>query len=280
MLVFKTVTALRKHLEDLQKDGKTIGLVPTMGALHEGHLSLIRQSKNENNITVCSIYVNPAQFNNPNDLAKYPRTVDSDKEMLEKAACDILFLPEDAEMYPQVAQLKFFFGYLEEVMEAKHRKGHFNGVGLVIAKLFHLIAPDRAYFGQKDLQQCAVISLLVRELFFNTTIIICPTLREPDGLAMSSRNRRLSPEQRQAAPMLYRTLQDAKTDLQQGKKIEKIKEEVHQFFKLRTDIKLEYFEIVDGVTLQPLPSFHFPQPIAICIAAYFGEVRLIDNLLI
>jgi pantoate--beta-alanine ligase len=280
MQVFKTISSLRNHLGDLQKDGKTIGLVPTMGALHEGHLSLINQSKNENNITVCSIYVNPTQFNNPNDLAKYPRTVDKDQEILEKATCDILFLPEDAEMYPQVAQLKFFFGYLEEVMEAKHRKGHFNGVGLVIAKLFHTIAPDRAYFGQKDLQQCAVINLLVRELFFNTQIIICPTSREPDGLAMSSRNRRLSPEQRQAAPVLYRILQDAKTDFENGKKIEKIKEEANQFFKLRSDIKLEYFEIVDGLTLQPLQQFHFPQPIAICIAAYFGEVRLIDNLFV
>jgi pantoate--beta-alanine ligase len=274
------IAALREKLVQERLAGKKIGFVPTMGALHQGHVSLIERAKMENEVVVCSIYVNPTQFNNPNDLAKYPRTLDTDLEILEKAGCDYLFFPSDQEMYPQSPLLRMQFGNLEEVMEGRHRKGHFAGVGLVVSKLFHIVEPNRAYFGQKDLQQCAIIKALVRELHFNLELVICPTIRENDGLAMSSRNRRLSPEQRQAAPLLYKTLQDASQDLMSGKKQDAIRAEVEQFFKLRTDIHLEYFEIADANTLQPPSQLRPGQEVALCIAAYFGEVRLIDNLLL
>ncbi len=276
---FDQIHPLRKYLSEENKKGKTIGFVPTMGALHNGHISLIERSKGENDITVCSIFVNPTQFNNPADLLKYPRPIEHDKQMLEKALCDILFLPEDNEMYPSPGFTKISFGSVEDVMEGKYRKGHFSGVGIILSKLFHIIQPDNAYFGQKDLQQCAVVKVLVKDLFFNVNIITCPTLREADGLAMSSRNKRLSPEQRQAAPVLYQTLEGAKKDLFQGKKIEKIKSEVEHFFKLRNDMNLEYFEIVDNTTLLPIQNPRDHKEIAICIATYFGEVRLIDNII-
>jgi len=277
--VFNQILPLRQYLSEEIKKGKKIGFVPTMGALHNGHVSLIEKSRRENDITVCSIFVNPTQFNNTSDLLKYPRPIEQDKQILEKALCDILFLPDEKEMYPSPAFTKISFGNVEEVMEGKYRKGHFSGVGIVLSKLFHIVQPDNAYFGQKDLQQCAIVKVLVKDLFFNVNIVICPTLREADGLAMSSRNKRLSPEQRQAAPVLYQTLEGAKKDLLQGKKIEKVKEEVEHFFKLRNDMKLEYFEIVDSVTLLSIQNPHDHKEIAICIATYFGEVRLIDNII-
>jgi pantoate--beta-alanine ligase len=275
--VFTEIQALRQQLHTFRQNQKSLGLVPTMGALHQGHISLIQRAKAENDIVAVSIYVNPTQFNNPQDLAKYPRTLDADREMLEKAGCDLLFTPADAVMYPSSPLLKLSFGNLEEAMEGKHRKGHFAGVGLVVSKLFNIFEPEKAYFGQKDWQQCAVIRQMAKELFFDLEVVVCPTLREADGLAMSSRNRRLTPEQRQTAPVLYRMLTDAQTDLLTGKKPEKVKAETEQLGKLRTDFNLEYFEIADALTLQPVQNLREHREIALCIAAYFGEVRLIDN---
>jgi pantoate--beta-alanine ligase len=279
MLVFNTISLLKEQLTKIRRQGNTIGFVPTMGALHEGHISLINRSKNETDYTVCSIFVNPAQFNNAADLEKYPRTVTEDSIMLEKAGCDILFLPSDAEMYPQVAQIRISFGELENVMEGKFRPGHFAGVGLVVSKLFHITVPDKAFFGQKDLQQCAVISCLINDLNFPLELVICPTIREKDGLAMSSRNRRLLPEFRKEAPILYQKLREAEKMLSDGEKPEKVQQIITEYFLKRSDIQLEYFEIADFHTLKSVKEIYPNQKIALCIAAFFGEIRLIDNII-
>ena len=280
MLVFTQILPLRQHLKALRRQGKTTGLVPTMGALHEGHIALIRQSKQATDLTVCSIFVNPTQFNNPADLAKYPRTVEADSQLLSEAGCDILFLPETPEMYPQPAEIRFSFGSLETVMEGKFRPGHFAGVGLVVSKLFHIVEPDQAFFGQKDLQQCAVISKMVSDLNFDLELIICSTVREPDGLAMSSRNRRLTPENRRKAPILFQKLQEAASLLGQGNNPEGVQQKITAYFSSRPDLTLEYFEIVNALTLQPVLQAGNSEKTALCIAAFFGEVRLIDNLIL
>lgn len=200
MHIFNTISETQQYLKAQQRAGKTIGFVPTMGALHAGHISLIERAKTENDLAVCSIFVNPTQFNNSDDLKKYPRTLERDCEMLRPVGCDVVFAPSAEEMYPSLPQLKMDFGTLETIMEGKFRPGHFNGVGIVVSKLFNIVKPDKAYFGLKDLQQVAVIRRMVQELSFDLEIIPCPTLRETDGLAMSSRNTRLSPEARALAP--------------------------------------------------------------------------------
>lgn len=278
MLIFNTISATQEYLKSQQKAGKTIGFVPTMGALHAGHISLIERSKTENELTVCSIFVNPTQFNNPEDLKKYPRTLDNDCELLQAAACDVVFAPSAEEMYPSLPQLRMDFGTLETVMEGKFRPGHFNGVGIVVSKLFNIVKPDKAYFGLKDLQQVAVIRQMVKDLSFDLEIIPCPTLREMDGLAMSSRNTRLSVEERALAPQIYKVLTFAKEKLQEGFSAKATQEAVNQCLIDYPAFELEYFEVTNFDTLLPIETKIEDGKTALCIAAFLGGVRLIDNI--
>jgi pantoate--beta-alanine ligase len=268
---------MRAEAEKLRKAGKTIGFVPTMGALHEGHMHLIRASVSENDVTVCSIFVNPTQFNNAEDFRLYPRLEQQDAHMLEAADCDILFLPSPEAMYPAPAKITFNFGELDKVMEGAHRPGHFNGVALVVSKLFHLVQPHKAYFGQKDLQQYAIIKQLVTDLNFNLDLVRYPIVREEDGLAMSSRNRRLTDRQCEIAPQLHKALVMAQGMLA-NYKAEQVKTAVAEYLKDYPELTLEYFEIADSATLQPMEDFSGPKEIALCLAAFLGEIRLIDNI--
>ena len=242
MVIIKTITEANQILKQLKLQGKTIGLVPTMGALHQGHLSLINQSKNENNITICSIYVNPTQFNRSEDFDNYPNTISEDINLLEKINCTYLFLPDLKEMYPNKTILKFDFGSLESAMEGAHRPGHFNGVALIISKFFNIINPDNAYFGQKDYQQLAVVRQLTKDLFFNVKIRSCPTIREESGLAMSSRNKRLSKTDKIEAAKIYEALLLTKDMCKKNQPIENILDRVETLFD-NTSIELEYLEI-------------------------------------
>lgn len=275
--IFIEAAPLRAHLNHLRDNHFTIGLVPTMGALHSGHISLIKASKIQNDLTVCSIYVNPAQFNNPIDLEKYPRTFDSDIEILKDAGCDMVFAPGNNEMYGKPSQIKFDFGSLDKILEGEFRPGHFSGVALVVAKLFNIIQPAKAYFGQKDFQQFKVISKLVEELKFDLELICAPVVREPDGLAMSSRNMRLNPDQRQKAVILSKVLRESKAQLLSGEKLTLVKNIAMERF-MAQNIRLEYFEAVDKDSLTPLETVSDPGQVVLLIAAYIGEVRLIDNL--
>lgn len=273
-----TINEMRAEAEKLRISGKTIGFVPTMGALHDGHLHLIRASVSENDITVCSIFVNPTQFNNAEDFRLYPRIEEQDALMLEAADCDILFLPSAAEMYPAAARVHFNFGELETVMEGTHRPGHFNGVALIVSKLFHVVQPHRAYFGQKDLQQYAIIRQMVADLNFNLEVVRYPIVREESGLAMSSRNRRLTDRQREVAPQLHNALVMAK-DMLSSYSVAQVENAVAEYLNDYPEIALEYFQIADSVTLQPVKPAEHPQEVALCLAAFLGEVRLIDNII-
>ena len=275
---YANVDDLRSAMSEHRRNGRSIGFVPTMGALHQGHLSLIQASKAENDITVCSIYVNPTQFNDPNDLEKYPRELDTDRDLLASEGCDALFFPSDEMMYPKPAVINLQFGQLESVMEGVHRPGHFSGVGLIVAKLLHCVGPTRAYFGQKDLQQFAIIRQMVEDLMFPVELVCVPIVREDDGLAMSSRNARLSPEARQTSTLLYRHLSQAKEQLKEGKTLMNVRQWVKAQLGEHPEIKLEYFEIVHTHTLQPLNQLNSSEPTSLCIAAWVGGVRLIDNL--
>ena len=280
MVLLTELSQLQSYLAHQKKDSKTLGLVATMGALHPGHISLIERSRKDNDHTICSIFVNPTQFDNSSDLLKYPRTLEADRVLLEQAGCDAVFAPANEEMYHQPPRLRLDFGKLEEVMEGKFRPGHFNGVGLVVSKLFHMIKPDRAYFGQKDLQQFLIIRQLVNDLSFDIQLVRCPIVREPDGLAMSSRNSRLNPEQRKKAPQLYQTLVKAKEMLLSGIPVAAAIMAVQRDLAMQDDIKLEYFEVVDEESLQPIENIREYAQVALCMAAYLGDVRLIDNLLL
>ena len=281
MRIFNKIADLRAYLHECRAKNQKIGFVPTMGALHEGHLALAQCAKNEVEIAVCSIYVNPTQFNNPTDLEKYPRTLENDIKLLETVFCDVLFVPENAEMYPEKNILKFDFGTLETVMEGRFRPGHFNGMATVVCKLFNIVQPNKAYFGQKDLQQYMVVRQFIADLSFPIELVCYPIVREKDGLAMSSRNKRLTPAQREIAPKLYEALLIAKNLLQnQQKTIAEIKEEVLVFLGNIEGIEVEYFEIVAQNTLISLDNLAEKTSIALCIAAFLGEVRLIDNLLL
>ncbi|WP_276498326.1 pantoate--beta-alanine ligase [Pontibacter litorisediminis] len=279
MDVIERVNIIRSRMYSLRCGGKRIGFVPTMGALHEGHLQLLRASVQENDVTVCSIFVNPTQFNNPDDYRLYPRTMEQDAALLRSVGCDILFAPHAGEVYAQQSLLQFSFGPLEAVMEGEHRPGHFNGVATVVGKLFHYVQPHRAYFGQKDLQQVAIVKQLVQGLSFDVEVVRFPTMREADGLAMSSRNKRLDAEQRQTAPILYNALQLARQQLG-TKPVYTIKATVEAYLSNANQVQLEYFEVADPDTLQPLAEVQPGQEVALCIAAYVGTVRLIDNILV
>lgn len=279
MQIFYSTNALQDFLKSQRKTGCSIGLVPTMGALHQGHLSLIKASKAQNDLTICSIFINPIQFNNPQDLAVYPRTLEADCQMLEGENCEVVFAPNAQDIYPNSPNLKFDFGDLEHVMEGKFRPGHFNGVGVVVSKLFNIIQPDNAYFGQKDLQQCAIINRLVKDLSYNLKLNICPTQRETDGLAMSSRNRNLTAEQRKSAPEIYKSLQKAVELLKDKNSSQSVNSFIVNLLNNIKGIEVEYFEISDFETLQPINELSEGKT-ALCIAAFMGKTRLIDNIIV
>ncbi len=274
---FDLISELHDYLTSV-RSAQTIGFVPTMGALHEGHTTLIETARRDNDVVVSSIFVNPVQFNNPDDLARYPRTLEEDCQKLEAAGCDVVFAPSAAEMYPEPPLLLLNFGELETVMEGAFRPGHFNGVGLVVAKLFNIVRPNRAYFGQKDLQQVAVIRRLIRDLSFPVELIRCPTVREADGLAMSSRNRNLTPAEREQAPTLFNALTLAHELLTDGHSATQAKAAVTGLFSNNSNLRLEYVEVVNADTLQIAHEVLAPGQTAICLAAHLGKVRLIDNL--
>ncbi|MBP6872735.1 MAG: pantoate--beta-alanine ligase [Bacteroidales bacterium] len=278
MKIFHTISETRAWLDEQKAAGKSSGFVPTMGALHRGHTELIRRSVSENDITGCSIFVNPIQFNNPEDLEKYPRTLETDVAMLEEAGCDLVFVPSVKEMYPEPVTEKYHFGPLEQVMEGAHRPGHFNGVAVVVKKLFDIFQPDRAYFGEKDYQQLAIIRALVKMKNIPVGIVPCPTVREADGLAMSSRNRRLTPEERAIAPEIYRTL-DLAADLAGIKSVAEVKQLACDRLTEKGFV-VDYFEFSDAVTLQPVDAWDQAPEIIGCVAAFLGNVRLIDNLIL
>ncbi|MGD2033648.1 MAG: pantoate--beta-alanine ligase [Bacteroidales bacterium] len=277
MQAIKQINTLDGILSKHRSPPEKIGLVPTMGALHMGHISLVRNSIAENDLTVVSIYVNPTQFNDRNDLRNYPRTLEKDLEMLNSAGCDIVFVPDNKEMYPEKDTRRFDFGTLGEVMEGKKRPGHFNGVAQIVTKLFNAVKPHRAYFGKKDFQQLAIIRKLVEDLHYSIEIIGCPIIRETDGLAMSSRNTLLSPEERKKAPEIYKTLVQVKK-MMSSRNIPDLERFVEDAVNGTVHLKLDYFQIVNSKTLVPVKKITKAEPVTACIAAFAGKIRLIDNL--
>ena len=277
MHIFTNAADLRAYTEGQRAAGRRLGLVPTMGALHEGHLHLVRAAVAQCDDVVASIFVNPTQFNNPDDLRLYQRVPEQDAALLAPAGCTALFLPPVAEVYPQPTVLRFDFGALEQVMEGAHRPGHFNGVATVVSKLFHLARPHVAYFGQKDFQQVAVVRQLVADLSFDLELVTCPTVREADGLAMSSRNGRLLPAARAAAPLLYQVLRAAAAQVGQGLPPAQVQAQALGRLAEAPQFTPEYFELVDAYSLQPVAQYTPGQPLALCVAAHLGGVRLIDN---
>ncbi len=278
MELFKTKKELKEYLKEKKDAGMTIGFVPTMGALHDGHLSLFREAKDENDLVVASIFVNPTQFNSKSDLEKYPRTPEADLKKLEGEGCDVVFHPSNEEMYPEPDTTEFDFGGLDEVMEGKYRPGHFKGVASVVKKLFEIVEPHRAYFGLKDYQQLLIIHKMVKDFNIPVELVPCPIVREKNGLAMSSRNELLSKSERKQASLIYKTLKFVK--VQAGfQPIHELKNHVEREFK-RKNMKLEYFEIVDLFTLEPLTTWLGSKNVIACIAVYVGNVRLIDNIIL
>jgi pantoate--beta-alanine ligase len=265
------------QLKSLLNANKTIGFVPTMGALHEGHLSLVSFAKSNNDITVVSIFVNPTQFNNHEDFQNYPQTLKSDLDKLSLHNVDIVFTPTEKEMYPEPDTRVFDFGTLDKMMEGKHRPGHFNGVAQIVSKLLAIVEPDKAYFGEKDFQQLTIIKQLVRQLNLPVHIMSCPTIREPDGLAMSSRNMRLSPSQRKNAALISQTLFKSQK-LVKSFDVEKLKNWIIDNINKNPDLNVEYFEIVDDKELIPISSWDEPKNRIGCIAVNVGKIRLIDNI--
>lgn len=278
MKVFSVKELAKSYIADLKAKGLTIGLVPTMGALHQGHLSLIESAKKDNDIVVVSIFVNPTQFNNPADLEKYPRTLEEDLSKLKTVDCDIVFTPSNDEMYSKGEAAEVFnFEGLDKEMEGKFRDNHFNGVGTIIKKLFNLTQPNKAYFGEKDFQQLQIIKKLVTITQQPVEVIGCPIHREKDGLAMSSRNMRLTKQHRQSAPHIYKTIKKAK-EMALSHTPNEIELWVKNEFKNHPDLKLEYYTIANEKNLKTVSSFNNTDKIRSFIAVFAGEIRLIDNL--
>ena len=277
MKLIHAIKELREALQHAAVAGKTVGLVPTMGALHAGHASLVARSVKENDVTVVSIFVNPTQFNDKEDLAKYPRTLEADCALLESLGATIAFAPSVDEIYPVPDTRVFSFAPLDTVMEGKYRPGHFNGVAQIVSKLFEMIRPDRAYFGEKDFQQLAIIRALVKQQGYAIDIVGCPIVREEDGLALSSRNARLSVEERERALGISKTL-FASRAFAKGHTVAETKNFVEQSIAGAEGLRLEYFEIVDGDTLQPVAAWGDADFIVGCITVFCGDVRLIDNI--
>ena len=276
MKVFNFIVDVQRFVEEKHNLGLKVGFVPTMGALHEGHLSLINRAKKDNDIVVCSVFVNPIQFNNPADLEKYPRTPEKDITKLEQAGCDAVFMPTAEEMYPNKVEDHYDFGDIEHVMEGACRPGHFNGVAIVVRKLFEIVNPNKAYFGEKDFQQLAIIKKMVRDLNMNLEIVPCPIVRENDGLAMSSRNVRLNETERAIAPKIFATLNDAIS-----KKVSMTPAEMKEYTLAKyAEIKefdVEYVEITDEINLKSLENWNECEHARIFVALQLGPVRLIDN---
>lgn len=277
MYIFKTVNDLQRWCRAERRAGRSIGFAPTMGALHQGHLELIRMAKDRGDVPVASIFVNPTQFNDPKDLEKYPRMPEQDAALLSKAGCEALFMPPVLEVYPpgQDLTVRLDFGALDKVMEGVFRPGHFTGMATVVKRLLDIVQPDRLFMGQKDFQQLSIVRDMIRQLALPIELVMCPTLREPDGLAMSSRNLRLTPEYRAIAPIIYQTLLAAKAALPhtpvpivEAEALERL---------TQAGLRPEYFEVVDANTLLPMQQFAGAAEIVACVAAFAGEIRLIDN---
>ncbi|MEA3496782.1 MAG: pantoate--beta-alanine ligase [Bacteroidota bacterium] len=279
--VIKNKIEIQETVKLLKENGKVTGFVPTMGALHAGHISLIEKCKSENDITIASIFVNPAQFNEKKDFNKYPRTVDEDIKMLEKVGCDIVFVPKKNEIYPKgnIDLVKIDLSGLDDKLEGKHRPGHFDGVVTIVKTLFDCIAPHRAYFGQKDFQQLLVIKRLVEKMNFNIEIVSCPIVRDKDGLAMSSRNRLLKIAERKIAPQIYESLKKAEK-LLNYKFVDEIKILAKNYLEKNDFIEFEYFEIMDAEKFTQVKSVNQTKNIVICTAVRIGKIRLIDNIII
>ena len=277
MRVVKTISELKSLISGYKQENKTVGLVPTMGALHAGHKSLVDRARKENDIVVVSVFVNPTQFNNKQDLATYPRTDERDCALLEAAGCDVVFMPAVEEVYPEPDNRQFDLGAVAEVMEGAHRPGHFNGVAQSVSKLFGFVEPDRAYFGEKDFQQIAVIRKMVQLEGFKLQIVACPIKREDDGLALSSRNVRLTAEQRQLAPNIYRVLKES-CNFAKSHTVAETEKFVVDSLNALPQMEVEYYSIVDALTMQPVSDWADADSITGCITVYCGEVRLIDNI--
>ena len=278
MKIFNRKQALHTYLDELRSQGKTIGFVPTMGALHAGHLSLIEQAQQKADIIVCSIFVNPTQFNDKKDLENYPRPVEDDINKLESIKCDLLFIPEVEEMYNSSDKWSMELDNLDNILEGKIRPGHYQGVTQIVKKLFDIIKPDFAFFGQKDYQQFMVISYMVKKLRIKVKLVLCPIVREKDGLAMSSRNIYLSPQDRQNSLALFHALTKF-SDLYKSKSISQLKTEITSFLKSAPGIEMEYFEIFNAKSFESAISKRAGSIIAL-VAAKVGSIRIIDNMII
>lgn len=279
MEVISTVAELRKVVDAKRAEGLSVGLVPTMGALHAGHLSLIERARTECDVVVVSVFVNPTQFNNPDDLLTYPRTVEADCEALRRAGVDYAFIPSVEEIYPEPDTRQFDLGPVAEVMEGAMRPGHFNGVAQIVSKLFSFVNPDRAYFGEKDYQQIAVIRRMAALEGFDIDIVACPIIREPDGLAMSSRNVRLTSEQRAIAPSIRRVLVQS-LEQARSRTVAEVEQFVTEAINAIPGLDVEYFTIVDSLSMQPITDWSdAASGLAVgCATVYCGPVRLIDNI--
>lgn len=279
MKVFHSIVDIQNELFEVRKECKSIGLVPTMGALHEGHASLIRRSVAETEVTVVSVFVNPTQFNDKNDLKNYPRDLDSDCRLIEECGADYVFAPVESEMYPQPDNRQFEYPPVSTVMEGAHRPGHFNGVCQVVSRLFYIVRPDRAYFGEKDWQQIAVIKAMVRHLGIKVDIVECPIIRDTDGLARSSRNTLLAPDERQIAPNIYKVLRES-VDYSKNHTVKETHDYVVNQINSVPGLEVEYFSIVDGNTLQDVCSWDDTPYVVGCITVYCGKtpIRLIDHI--
>lgn len=280
MEIIRKVKRLDEVLDTARKSGKSVGLVPTMGALHAGHLSLVRRARAENDIVVVSVFVNPTQFNNPDDLRTYPRTEEADCRLLESAGVDYALVPAVEEMYPEKDTRVFDLGPVGEVMEGAMRPGHFNGVCQIVSKLFDIVKPARAYFGEKDFQQIAVIRRMVDLLGLELEIVPCPIVREPDGLALSSRNVRLTPEGRKVAPEIHKALEASLKLKAQGMTPAEVEKATVDAIDAIPGLKTEYYTIVDARTMQPVAAWSDAgaDGVAGCVTVYCGDVRLIDNI--
>jgi pantoate--beta-alanine ligase len=276
MIQFDSSEALRAWLKGQKSNGQQVGLVPTMGALHDGHLQLVQKAKETTDVVIASIFVNPLQFNDPADLSRYPRQLDKDINMLEEAGCHALFTPGEKEIYPTIPVVKITFGPLAERLEGQFRPGHFDGVGVVVTKLFNLVQPDKAFFGLKDLQQYLLVRRMASDLSFPVEIVGCPTHREPDGLAMSSRNARLSPQGKTIAANISKGLFQAKSDVEAGLSLPETKNRISGFYTQIQGLEIEYCAFVDPETLEETQKDGAPT--AVCVAAYVEGVRLIDNI--
>lgn len=268
---------MKSLLDECRAAGKTVGLVPTMGALHQGHASLVERAVKENDVVVVSVFVNPTQFNDKNDLKNYPRTLEADCALLEKIGADITFAPSVEEMYPTEDTRQFSFAPIDTVMEGACRPGHFNGVAQIVSKLFYAVEPDKAYFGEKDFQQLAIIREMVRQLDLKLEIVGCPIVREADGLAMSSRNTLLTADERQRAITISRALFDS-LDYAAGNSLAATKTFVEEKINSTPGLELEYYQIVDGNTLQEINEWSDSDYVMGCIALFCGKIRLIDNI--